>query len=157
MDEYSIEDGNILVKPKHNKELLEGVANLQNNELDDIVRMFYKHGATYAMKSSAVIKIFQDFVKPSNIKNIIKEYKGEGQLALSMQLLQWQPRAAPQPQGLLLPPPHPTPPPHTTQAATAAPAPFQRARTSFGRVRSRGIPNRAASAAPAKQFQKRAR
>jgi len=78
MDEYSIEDGNILVKPKHNKELLEGVANLQNNELDDIVRMFYKHGATYAMKSSAVIKIFQDFVKPSNIKNIIKEYKGEG-------------------------------------------------------------------------------
>lgn len=53
MDEYSIEDGNILVKPKHNKELREGVANLQNNELDNIVRMFYKNGATVTDKEAA--------------------------------------------------------------------------------------------------------
>lgn len=53
MDEYAIEDGNVIVKPKHNKELLEGVANLQNNELDDIVRMFYKHGATVTDKEAA--------------------------------------------------------------------------------------------------------
>jgi hypothetical protein len=76
LDHYELKDGVIYKKPRHNKELLESIAELKNDKLDEIVKSWLKIEATLFDKELLLQKLYHDFILPNtkNVPNYLEAY-----------------------------------------------------------------------------------
>lgn len=65
LDRYKLQDGAIIVYPPHNKGLIEGVAQIGNKKLDDIIHHFYRSSSTFQDKKNALQNLYQNHIKAS--------------------------------------------------------------------------------------------